>query len=66
MQNLLNHAEQYVKDEHKTASKTAIHKTTEATGDLIGSKIANNITEVWRTYPQISSETYNIMNIIIY
>ena len=49
IQNLLNHAEQSVKDEHKTASKTAIHKTTEATGDLIGSKIVNNITKVWRT-----------------
>ena len=30
----------------KTASKRAIQKTTEATGDLIGNKIADKITSV--------------------
>ena len=32
----------------KTASKRAIQKTAEATGDLIGNKIADNITSVWK------------------
>ena len=33
-------------DAIKTASKRAIHKTAEATGDLIGNKIADKITSV--------------------
>ena len=33
-------------DAIKTTSKTAIQKTTEATRDLIGNKIANKITSV--------------------
>ena len=33
-------------DAIKTASKRAIHKTAEATGDLIGNKIADKITGV--------------------
>ena len=41
----------------KTASKRVIKKKAEATGDLIGSKIANIITKVSRTLPQNSSET---------
>ena len=31
-------------DAAKTASKRVVQKTTEATGDLIGNKIADNIT----------------------
>ena len=41
-QKLLDSAEKYTTDAMKTASKSAIQKTAEATGDLIGSKIADN------------------------
>ena len=33
-------------DAVKTASKRVVHKTTEATGDLIGNKIADKITSI--------------------
>ena len=42
-QKLLDHAKQSATDAFKTASKKAIQKITEATGDLIGNKIANKI-----------------------
>ena len=42
-------------DAIKTASKGAIQKTAEATGDLIGNKIADKITSVWK----MSSEKQN-------
>ena len=35
-QKILNHAKQSATDELKTASKRAIQKTAETTGDLIG------------------------------
>ena len=41
----------------KSNSKRAIPKTSEATGDLIGSKIANKITGVSRNLQQNNSET---------
>ena len=41
----------------KTASKRAIQKNEEATGDLIGHNIANKITKVSIYSPQKSSET---------
>ena len=41
----------------KTTSRRAIHKTAEATGDLIGKKIANRIAKVSRSSPQNNSET---------
>ena len=34
----------------KTASKRAIHKTAEATGDLIGNEIADKITSTSKKY----------------
>ena len=40
----------------KTASKRAIHKKSQATVDLIGSKIANRITKVSKTLQQNNSE----------
>ena len=40
-QKLLDHSKQSATDTFKTASKRAIQKTEEATGDLIGNKIAN-------------------------
>ena len=39
-QTVLDHTKQTATDVFKTASKRAIQKTTEATGDLIGNKIA--------------------------
>ena len=40
-QKLIDHRKQYVKDTIKTVSKRAIQKTAEATGDLIGNKVAD-------------------------
>ena len=45
-QKLLDSAKKSTTDAIKTASKRAIQKTTEATGDLIGNKIAHKITSV--------------------
>ena len=45
-QKLLGHAKQSAADVFKTASKRAIQKIAEATGDLIGNKITNIITKV--------------------
>ena len=46
-----------VTDELKYSSERAIQKAAEAASDLIGFKIANKITNVLITSPQISSET---------
>ena len=45
-QKLLDCAKKSTADAIKTASKRAIQKTTEATGDLIGNKIADKIISV--------------------
>ena len=45
-QKLLDHAKQFETDALKTSSKTVIQKTAEATGNLIGNKMANRITKV--------------------
>ena len=45
-QKLLDSAKKSTTDALKTASKRAIQKTTEATGDLIGNKTADKITSV--------------------
>ena len=45
-QKLVDSAKKYTADAIKTASKRVIQKTTEATGDLIGNKIADKITSV--------------------
>ena len=41
-------------DAAKTASKRVIQKTAEATGDLIGNKIADKITSVGKTNEKIN------------
>ena len=56
-QKLLDHAKQPATDALKTASKRAIQKIAEATGDLIGNEIADKITRVSKTSPQNNSET---------
>ena len=43
------HVKQSATDAFKTASKRVIHKTAEATGDLIGNKITDKITRVSKT-----------------
>ena len=45
-QKLLDSAKKSTTDAIKTASKRAIQKTAEATGDLIGNKILDKITSV--------------------
>ena len=45
-QKLLDSAKKSTTDAIKTASKRTIQKTAEATGDLIGNKIAYKITSV--------------------
>ena len=45
-QKLIDTAKKSATDALKTVSKRVIQKTTEATGDLIGNKIADNITSV--------------------
>ena len=55
-QKLLDHAKQSATDALKTSSKRAIQKTAEATGDLIGIKIADKIKRSSKTSPQCKSE----------
>ena len=47
-QKLLDSANKFTTNAIKTASKIAIQKTAEATGDLIGNKIADEITRIWK------------------
>ena len=56
-QKFLDHAKKSAIDALKITSKIIIPKTAEATGDLIGNKIANRITKVSRRLPQNNSET---------
>ena len=64
-QKLFDYAEQSATEPLKTTSKKAIQKTAEATGDLIGNKIADavaklyngKITRVSKASPQNNSET---------
>ena len=44
-QKLPDHAKRSAPDALKSSSKGVIHKTAEATGDLIDTKIANRITK---------------------
>ena len=50
-QKFLNHAKQSATDAINTASKREIQNTPEATGDLIGNKIANEIKKASKTSP---------------
>ena len=56
-QKLLDSAKKSTTDAIKTASKRAIQKTAEATGDLIGNKTADKITSVSKKKPD--KESYN-------
>ena len=50
-QKLLDSAKKSTTDAIKTASKRVIQKTAEATGDLIGNKIADKITSISKKTP---------------
>ena len=54
-QKILDHAKQSATDALKTTSKRIIQKSAEATGDLIGNKIADKM-KVSKTSPQNSLE----------
>ena len=53
---LLDHAKQSATDALKTSSKTVIQKTAEATGHLIGNKIANKVTGVSQNSEIVAKE----------
>ena len=50
---LLDHGKKSAVDAFKTASKRAIERIAEATGDLIDNKIANRITQVSKAHNKI-------------
>ena len=56
-QKRLDHTKQPATDTFKIASKRAIQKTAETTGDLIGNKIAKRNTEASKILQQKNSET---------
>ena len=51
-QKLIDHAKQSATDALKTTSKKVIQKTADATGDLIGNKMAHRITYVSKNSQQ--------------
>ena len=55
-QKLLDNAKKSTTDAIKTASKRVIQKTAEATGDLIGNKIADKITSVSKSSADLLSK----------
>ena len=57
LRNLLIIPKKSARDAFKNASKWAIQKPAEATGDLIGKKSANKITKVPNTSQQNNSQT---------
>ena len=61
-QKLLDSAKKYTTDPIKTASKRAIPKTLEATGDLIGNKIADKITSVSKKFHNNNNNNNNNNN----
>ena len=50
---LLDSAKKSTTDAIKTASKRAIQKTAEATGDLIGNRIADEITNISKSLKEL-------------
>ena len=58
-QKIIDSAKQSATDAIKTVSKRAIQKTAEATGDLIGNKIADKITSVSKKPPNNNDNNNN-------
>ena len=54
---LLDHPKKPAIDAFENSSKKVIQKTAEATGDLIGNKVANRITKVSKISQRNNSET---------
>ena len=61
-QKRLDYARKSATDAFETASKRAIQKTAEATGDLVGNKIADRITEISKNSQQNNLETITNKN----
>ena len=61
-QKLLDSAKKSTTDAIKTASERAIQKTAEATGALIGNKIADNITSVSKKKPAMKLHSKELPN----
>ena len=55
-QKRLDHAEQSPTDAFKTFSKRVLPKTAQATGDLIGNKVVDEITGASKTFPKVIQE----------
>ena len=63
-QKLLDSAKKSTTDVIETASKRAIQKTSETTGDLIGNKVADKITSVSKKPPkELHSQNENEIEI---
>ena len=63
-QKLLDSAKKSTTDVIETASKKAIQKTSETTGDLIGNKVADKITSVSKKSPkELHSQNENEIEI---
>ena len=58
-QKLLDSAKKSTTDAIKTTSKRAIHETAEAIGDLIGNKVADKITSVWKSPTRSKNDDAN-------
>ena len=56
-QKLFDSAKKSITDAMKTASKIAIQKPVEATGDLIGNKIADKITSISKSLEESHPKT---------
>ena len=56
---LLNNAKKYTADAIKSASKRAIQKIAEPTGDLIGNKIAERMTSISKSPHSASKELHS-------
>ena len=59
-QKLFDSAKKLATDTIKTASKRVIQKTPEATGDLIGNKITDNITSVSKSSKELHSNELHL------
>ena len=63
--NFMNTARKTGLDAAKTASKIVVQKTAEATGDLIGNKIADKITSLTKPRNNEKDETNEVEEIYI-
>ena len=58
---LMDGAAKTIKDSAKISGKKVIHKTAEATGDLVGNKIADKITSMGKPRSKKEKDETNIM-----